>query len=138
MFGIGANYDGHGDMTEDFLEHGLACIGWPYNEAPSLHEIMRSFQVGDIIYIKSHPPHIGLIVKAIGIVEDSEVRPLEGHGQACVRVNWIWRGPAVTIGHVHDRYNVRNNTLYEEWNPDIRTRILNLLLNREQQLAAQA
>src|SRR5579871_41684 len=96
MFGLGAHYED--DVTDDFINNGLACVGWEYNEAPSLHEIMRSVQVGDIIYIKAHPPHIGLIVKAIGLVRNSEVFRSD-HGAACVRVEWLWRGPAVTIGH---------------------------------------
>ena len=129
MFGIGATYDTE-DVSADFLQNGLACVGWSYEEAPSLHLILRSVQVGDIVYLKSHPPNIGLIVKAVGVVEDSEVFRSEGHGEACVRVNWVWQGPAITVGHVQDRYNVRNNTLYEEWNPGVRIRILNLLLGR--------
>jgi hypothetical protein len=126
MFGLGANYDGT-DVTQDFLNNSVACVGWPYDDAPSLHHIMRSFQVGDIVYIKSHPPNIGLIVKAVGLVRDSRVFESD-HGKACVRMEWIWHGNE-TLGHVDDRYNVKNNTLYEEWNPDVRNRILNLLLS---------
>lgn len=129
IFGLGANYEGE-DMTAAFLENGVACIGWSYDDAPSLHQIMRSIKVGDIVYLKSHPPSVGLIVKAVGLVHDSAVVSSD-HGQACVRVNWRWQGPALTVGHIHDAYNVRNNTLYEEWNPDVRNRILNLLLGQE-------
>ena len=89
---------------------------------------MRSFQVGDIVYIKAHPPNIGLIVKAIGLVRDSRMFDGGEHGKACVRVEWVWEGNE-TLGHIDDRYNVRNNTLYEEWNPGVRNQILNLLLS---------
>jgi len=45
--------------------------------------------------------------------------------------------PSLSVMFKIDRYNVRNNTLYEEWNPDVRTRILNLLLGREQGAASE-
>lgn len=100
MYGLGARYET--DVTDVFVQNELACVGWNYEDAPSLHEIMRSVQVGDIIYLKSHPPSIGLIIKAIGLVRNSEVFRSD-HGAACVRVEWLWQGPAVTIGHVQDR-----------------------------------
>src|SRR5579863_5022211 len=104
MYGLGANYDGSRDVSRDFIENDVACIGWSYEEAPSLHHIMQSFQVGDIVYLKAHPPNIGLIVKAIGLVRDSRVFESE-HGRACVRMDWIWEENE-TLGHIEDRYNV--------------------------------
>jgi hypothetical protein len=86
------------------------------------------------VYIKAHPPNIGLIVKAVGLVRDSEVLASDVD-QAYVHMTWVWGG-AETIGHVEDHYNVRNNTLYEEWNPDVRNRIVSLLLSGAREISA--
>ena len=129
IFGVGAYYEKEKDVTSLFLANKVACIGWNYNEAPSLHKLMRHIKVGDIIYIKSYPFKQGLKIKAIGIVLDDKVHRLERVGEACLRVRWIWNGNEV-VGKVDDKYNVRKITLYEETNPDVQRRVLDLLLSR--------
>ena len=127
IFGLGAFYEE--DMTDLFLSNEVACIGWNYNDAPSLHKLMRYIKVGDIIYIKSHPPTQGLIIKAVGIASDDKVHGVTDVGEACLGVRWIWSGNEV-VGKINDKYNVRNITLYEETNPDVQRRVLDLLLSR--------
>lgn len=124
IFGMGAFYEE--DVTDSFWLNGVACIGWSYEDAPTLHRLMRRIKIGDIIYLKSHPPSEGLIIKAIGLVLNDEAYPIQGVGEACLAMRWIWRGYEV-IGTVDDKYNVRNNTIYEELNPNIH---LGLLLTR--------
>ncbi len=124
IFGLGAFYDG--DVSDSFQSHGVACVGWNYQDAPSLHKLMRHIKVGDIIYLKSYPRTQGLIIKAIGIVLDDEVIRVQGVGEACLRVRWVWSGNEV-VGMIGDKYN-RIITLYEETNPAIQQRVLNLLL----------
>lgn len=124
IFGIGAIYDR--DVSDDFIERGVACVGWPESEAPALHEILRCLKVGDIIYIKTAPIGKGLRVKGVGIVINNTVKVIENLGKG-VFVNWIWKGYE-TIGEINDKYNVRNNTLYEEFNKDVQNYILNLML----------
>ena len=127
IFGIGAFYEE--DMTDSFLSSEVACIGWSYKDAPSLYRLMRHIKVGDVIYIKSHPPTQGLIIKAVGLVLDDEIHQVEDVGEACLSVKWIWSGQEV-IGMTGDKYPVRNITLYEEMNPDIQRKVLDLLLSR--------
>jgi hypothetical protein len=129
VFGLGAFYDGTTDMTDDFLSNGVACVGWPQNDAPPLHRIMRHIKMGDIIYIKAHPPTQGLTIKGVGIVTDDEVFHDPDLGEACLRVRWVWRGNEF-VGRIGDRYNVRNITLYEEFSPEIIGRVIRLLVSR--------
>ena len=106
VFGLGAYYNGTTDMTDDFLSNGVACIGWRRNDALPLHRIIRHVKMGDIIYIKAHPPTQGLIIKGVGIVVDDEVFSDSDLGEACLNVRWVWRGNEL-VGHINDRYPVR-------------------------------
>jgi hypothetical protein len=129
IFGVGAYYDGERDVTDAFLAEGIACVGWPEHDAPALHTLLRRVQIGDIAYIKAHPPGRELIVKAVGIVTQDAVREHAELGR-CIQVRWIWTGNEVFHEADNERYNVRNNTLYEEMSPAFRTNVLNLLLSR--------
>jgi hypothetical protein len=129
IFGVGAFFDNTTDVSEDFLRKGIACVGWAQRAAPALHELLRRIQTGDIIYIKAHPPGRDLIVKAVGLVTKDTIREHRKLGRG-VTVRWIWRGNEVFHEAKNERYNVRNNTLYQEMSPVIQTSVLNLLLAR--------
>ena len=128
IFGIGATYDGNRDVSNEFITNDVACIGWDITEAPALHEILRFLKLGDIIYIKSAPIGQGIRVKGICIVKDNTLRQVPNLGRG-VGVTWIWSGHE-NLGVIDDKYNVRNNALYEEFNRDVQERILSLLFTR--------
>jgi hypothetical protein len=127
VFGVGAFYDGSRDVSLSFIEQGIACVGWSEQDAPALHSLLRRIQTGDIVYIKAHPPGRELIVKGVGVVTDDVVRDYGDLGRG-VHVRWVWRGNEVFPEAENERYNVRNNTLYEEMSPAVKTSVLNLLL----------
>lgn len=127
IYGIGAFYDGITDVSKEFIEKGIVCIGWSEDDAPTLHEILRSLKIGDIVYIKSTPIGRGLIVKGVGIIIDDiriEDQTL-GNG---LSVKWLWQGNK-NLGHFNDKYNVRNNTIYEEHNKNIKLHVINMIIN---------
>ena len=126
IFGIGATYDR--DVSNEFIDNGVACVGWDATDASALHEILRFLKLGDIIYIKSAPIGKGIRVKGIGIVKDNTLISIPNLGTG-VLVNWVWSGYE-NLGTIRDKYNVRNNTLYEEFNRDVQTRILELLFTK--------
>jgi len=128
VFGIGAYYDGTTDMTDAFLSNGVACIGWPADDAPPLHKLMGHIKMGDIVYIKAQPPSQGLTIKGVGIVTDDEIFRRRNLGEACLRVKWVWRGNE-HVGRITDRYPVRFITLYEECSPEIIRRVIKLLVS---------
>ena len=128
IWGLGAFYSETGDVTQSFLSHGVGCIGWDNRDAPDLHRLLSRIRIGDIIYLKAHPPSQGLIIKAVGIVINDHVHPVANVGEACITVNWVWSGN-VLVGRVRGKYNVRNNTLFEEINLVIQKRVVGLLLS---------
>jgi len=128
MFGIGANYEE--DVSPQFIKKGLACVGWNKRYAQPLHSLLRHIKIGDIIYIKSHPPHIGLIIKAVGIVTNDEPVADKELGTG-IPVKWLWTGDE-RLGQFDDKYPVRNITLYEEYSRPIQQSVLKLLLWRLQ------
>jgi hypothetical protein len=128
VYGIGATYER--DVAEEFISNNVACVGWDIDAAPALHEILKLLKVGDTIYIKSAPIGQGIRVKSDGIVTDNQLRNVINLGTG-VGVKWIWTGHE-NFGTIDDKYNVRNNTLYEEFNNNVKTKILNLLFSKLQ------
>lgn len=124
IYGIGATYDNE-DVSQDFIDNNMACIGWSIDDAPSLYEILRGMKIGDIIYIKSAPIGQDIRVKGVGIITNNEIieTPELGSG---VTVKWLWSGTEY-LSKINDKYNVRNNTLYEEYNKEIQAIIINLI-----------
>jgi hypothetical protein len=126
IYAFGASYGGKKDVSGDFVQRGIACVGWSPKDAPTLHTILKHIKTGDVIYIKSHPPSIGLIIKAVGVAVDTKVRPYSGLG-AGIGVRWVWTGKR-QLGQIHGRYPVRNLTLFEEYDYDVQKEIIDLLL----------
>lgn len=127
IFGLGSYYRGK-DVTKKFIEHGIACIGWDENDAPTLFNVMKTIQVGDIIYLKSYPIRSGLRIKAIGIVNstkaiDEKLKNDFGRG---IHVQWLVSDLPVTE-FSKDKYNVRRNTLYEEYSEEIQQYVINMI-----------
>jgi len=141
VFGIGAMWENHRDVTPEFIDENKAEIGWTEREAPSLYRLLRTIVDGDIVYIKSFSPKAGLRIKAVGIVDEvmssvlscvEKDNAVEKKPQSRIAVNWIWREQdeeRCVLGKIKDKYNVRANTLYQEFNPSIIHKVVSLLLN---------
>lgn len=130
VWGIGAYYSGGEpeDRTQDFLDNGYACIGWSNNKAPSLYRMLNSIKPGDIIYIKSFAlRNQSLHIKAVGIVTDTNVPNLENG----VKVKWKLNSNIEPFEITSERYrnNVYGNTLYEEYDQEIITEVVNAIMN---------
>src|SRR5947207_1492318 len=91
IFGFGASYGGKEDVSEKFIKHGVACVGWSPTDALTLHTILKHIKTGDVAYLKSHPPNVGLIIKAVGIVTGKEVKNVPNLGMG-IDVKWTWKG----------------------------------------------
>ena len=124
IYGIGASYS-NVDVSAKFIKKELACVGWSEKEAQPLHALLRHFKVGDIVYIKAHPPQIGLIVKAVGVVKSDKIKIDKTLGVG-IPVKWLWTGED-RLGKFDDKYPVRNLTLYEEFSRVVQARVLDLL-----------
>jgi hypothetical protein len=95
---------------------------------------LRQIEVGDLVFLKSFPPSIGLIVKAAGVVVETAeplmVYEIPGIG---VRVNWTFYGSRdgghKLFGKIGDKADfTRGGTLYREYNPDLQRQIIALVL----------
>lgn len=128
IFGVGAMY-GEQDVSSDFITKEVACVGWDEKESQTLHSVLKHIKTGDIVYIKSHPPHIGLIIKAVGIVTGQELKR-DAHLGTGIAVKWLWTGEE-RFGRLEDKYPVRNLTLYEEYNYSVQSRVIELLIERK-------
>lgn len=128
IYGIGAKYSGTVDVAKDFIKQGRACIGWSLEEGKTLFRVMSQIKVGDIMYIKSKGTRTGLRIKAIGIVESSEIEEVKNLGFG-IRVKWlVTELPQKEFGN--DKYNVRCNTIYEEYNEEIQQYIVNMIFQQ--------
>ena len=71
-----------------------------------------------------------LIIKAVGIVVDDRIEEKGNLGKG-VAVNWLWNGKKeIAITAEMYKNNVFNNTLYEEYFPEIQMLVLDLALNK--------
>lgn len=128
IYGIGAFHENITDVSVQFVKKNLACVRWDIIDAPSLYVLLGTIKVGDIIYIKSAPIGQGIRVKAIGIVVNTTLVHDPGLGTGVI-MKWIWQGNEL-IKISDDKYNVRNNTLYEEFDPIAQKEILERLFQK--------
>src|SRR5438046_9741727 len=90
IYGIGASYD-NVDVSARFIKKGWACIGWSEADAQPLFAILKHFKIGAIVYIKAHPPQVGLIIKAVGIVVRAELQA-DTELRTGMPVKGLWTG----------------------------------------------
>lgn len=124
IYGIGAYFDQ--DISQKFIDNNIIGCGWNIKVAPELHQYIGSLKVGDIVYIKSASASSKFIfVKAIGIIIDGTT--LKNDIVQCGR-NVLWLNKDKhKILKPKEKNNVRSNTLYEEFHPEVQRQIIELL-----------
>jgi hypothetical protein len=129
IYGFGAMFGGDTDVSGEFLRQGMACVGWSEQDAPPLFDILRNISNGDLVFIKSFNPQVGLTIKAVGVVTDRTIRqyPVQGQPRQGVSVCWVWQG-SDPVGKIDDKYPVRSLTLFEEHTPSVQSRVIRHLL----------
>ncbi|WP_284462987.1 hypothetical protein [Chryseobacterium sp.] len=121
VYGVGAYY-GY-DVSQDFITNRIVGVGWSQADAPELQEYFRSLKVGDIVYIKASAfGSANITVKAIGLIEDNIIlsNNLVTTGR---NVKWVFTN-IFTIPRPTEKNNVRSNTVYEEFHPEILREII--------------
>jgi hypothetical protein len=125
IFAVGAYYDE--DVSDDFIKNNIAGPGWSKSDAPELHQYINSLKVGDIIYIKSaSPASKDIIVKAIGVVADNVLVTNSPVVSAGRNIKWLVTKD-FRIPKPKEKNNVRLNTMYEEFHPEVQKAILDKL-----------
>lgn len=130
IYGIGSMYDSTEEQLDNFVSRKMICVGWEKSEAPGLHQLFAQIGVGDIVFVKSHPPSQGLYIKAVGIIDSADVYPLPDKttGRSII---WSWVGKKPhRLGRINDRYDhFRGGTLYQELGPRVQSAVIDLLLH---------
>ena len=122
IYAIGAYYDE--DVSGEFIANNIAGPGWDNSEAPELHQFIRSLKVGDIVYIKSAPPSSpDIIVKGIGVITNDQVVITSSIVSVGRNIKWLV-ADNFRIAKPSEKNNVRMNTMYEEFHPDVQSAIL--------------
>lgn len=128
VWGIGSYYKGtlNPDKTDDFIKENCAFIGWDYDNAPSLHYMLSTVKLGDIVYIKSFiPKSKTLHIKAVGIVNDVNKNISRELGTG-IGVKWKddFESMKIEITEKVFKNNVYNNTLFEEYDAEIINKLI--------------
>ena len=140
IFGAGANWDGD-EMKDVFFRNNNYVIGWNINDAQDLYNLISSFKVGDIIYLKANRPgSLDIRIKGIGIVRDSLIQVLFKNGENLsstrnnfeLPVEWIYKTEYVIAipNNTGKLTNIRAATLYEEFLPFVQDDIITKLIGR--------
>ena len=126
IFAVGASY-GKTDVSGDFIKNNIAGPLWDNLVAPELHQFVNSLKVGDIVYIKSYSPRSNdIIVKAIGVVKDDGLVTNSSVVRAGRNIKWVVKND-FRIPKPKEKNNVRSNTMYEEFHPEVQKVILDKL-----------
>lgn len=124
IYGIGAYYDT--DVSEIFIKKQIIGCGWAIKQAPELHQYIKSLKIGDIVYIKSFSARSkDIIVKAIGVIINNDI-VVNDYVKCGRNVKWFSK-EEIRIEKPKEKNNVRLNTIYEEFHPDIQKRIIQSL-----------
>jgi hypothetical protein len=135
IFGIGASYNKQ-DVSGKFIRRNIVGIGWTEQESPELHQLVKTLRVGDIVYIKSVAASSRFIyVKAIGVISDVTIRTAEDTDELVqIGRNTIWLSTRnFQIRKPSERNNVRYNSIYQEFHPEVQSAILRRLRARRGQ-----
>ncbi|MVN92677.1 hypothetical protein [Mucilaginibacter aquatilis] len=125
IYGIGAKYDTT-DISAIFLKENFVATGWDDFDAPDLHEYFKVINPGDIVYIKSCSYSSDITVKGVGIVTNDELLTSKRHSRIEIgrNVKWIYKNWFVIDRPSEGKNNVRANTIYREFHPDIIAEIM--------------
>lgn len=87
--------------------------------------MLKSIPIGGLVAIKSYSPKTGLYIKAIGLCKSSRIISDQKLGDGR-EIKLLWSGNE-HIGIINDHAaNMRFGSIYQEYNPDVISIILNL------------
>lgn len=131
---MGTCYGGYDDQTSVFIKNKVAAIGWSEDDAIDLYAMLGKVEIGDIIYLKSTYPKKNsgriLRIKAIGKVVNPNKKFDE---KSAIGVDYIENFTPVdlVLKDYKGKNNVYGSTFYQEYNPLIIEKILNLIQDRK-------
>ena len=131
VWGIGAYFPGEKeDKAKQFVEMRRMIIGHSEGVHPKFHQMLRSVQPGDIVYIKARfMLNQPMKITAIGIATDCRVCLENGmEGREGIIINWIKDMTDQPVDIKKDRKNDGSTTtMYQERSVEIINQIAELL-----------
>ena len=131
VWGIGAYFPGEKeDKAKQFVEMRRMIIGHSEGVHPKFHQMLRSVQPGDIVFIKARfMLNQPIKIKAIGIATDCRVCLENGmEGREGIIINWIKDMTDQPVDIKKDRKNEGSTTtMYQEGSVEIINQIAELL-----------
>ncbi|GHU82653.1 hypothetical protein FACS189468_7080 [Spirochaetia bacterium] len=127
IYGFGSEIE-EDDVSTDFIKQKIVGIAWSKNDAPDSHQLVRSLKVGDIIFLKKASYNSPIQVKAVGIITDDTILdstscPIIQIGR---NVKWINSSSFTITKPSNEKNNVRSNSVYEEFHPEVQKQLLNM------------
>lgn len=128
IYGVGTRINNR-QVRDQLVNRGLIGTGWSRGDAADLHEVFRSIQTGDIVFLKSCSFASDIRIYAIGLVTDNQILtsyhdPLIEIGR---RVRWYSLRHFRLARPADTKFNVRGNTIYQEFHPVITSQIISEL-----------
>lgn len=125
IFAFGAQY-GRKCMVQSFFANKVVGTGWNDEDDIAGHTMIKSMKTGDIVYLKRASPGSAITVLGIGIIIDNNFRSEKDLIELGRNVLWL-STDQFTIDCPVEKLNVRYNTVFEEFNPDVQLKIIEKL-----------
>ncbi|MEO3402827.1 hypothetical protein AAFN85_02930 [Mucilaginibacter sp. CAU 1740] len=125
IYGVGTKINNR--QVRDLMIGGdIIGTGWSISDAADLHEVFRYMNTGDIVFLKSCSYSSDIQVYAIGLVVDNQIlssyhNPLIEIGR---RVRWYSLQHFRISKPSDTKFNVRGNTVYQEFHPTVNAAIM--------------
>lgn len=128
IYGIGVRIN-EKNVIDDFFRLEMAGTGWSSADAPDVHEIFRAILPGDIVFLKSCACGSDITVKGIGIIKDLSILNSRYSRKIHIgrSVRWLSHREFRITKPENSRNNVRANTIYQEYHPDVVAEIMDEL-----------
>lgn len=139
IYGVGSNLS-DSEKKDKFFKDNNFVIGWNYDNAKDLYDMVSLLKAGDIVYLKANAAGSKKItVKGIGIITQSFIhtfietklipKDIIKWESLKVKVKWIIKDEfIITIPNNDGKLtNVRAATFYEECLPYVQREIINHL-----------
>jgi hypothetical protein len=126
IYGIGTKIS-HRQVIDQFFQLNIAGTGWHVDDAADIHELFRSLQVGDIVFLKSCSYSSDITIKGVGIVADNMILQSYHYGLIEIgrNIRWLSQNEFRISRPTNTKNNVRGNTIYQEFHPDVVAEIMN-------------
>jgi hypothetical protein len=116
-----------GDPDRQPIPARAACVGWRESDRAPAPVVLRQLRTGDVVFAGAAGADGALLIRAVGVVNyGGRAEDALGAGPF---VRWAWQGEH-PVEPSHDAYRLPGAAVYEERDPRVQGRVIELLLAR--------